>query len=121
MQYACERDGNKVLMIFTCEYQYGIDTKLSCIYIAYIKVDIIDWCKLCFPLSILDRITDGNNMLCVYDCMFNPTVWLKIKRFLYCVVSRRIALRCIAFICIALLYITLHCIILHCMTLHDIT
>ena len=28
-------------------------------------------------LSILDRITVGNNLLCVYDCMFNPSVILQ--------------------------------------------
>ena len=37
---------------------------------------------MCFPCSILDSITGGNNVLCVYDRMFNPTVKLHINRFL---------------------------------------
>ena len=35
-----------------------------------------------FPWSILCRITDGNNLLCVYDCMFNQTVSFQTDRFL---------------------------------------
>ena len=51
-------------------------------YTSYIKLGRIDWSTVFFPWSILDRITDGNNLLCFYYCMFNLTVSLQINRFL---------------------------------------
>ena len=49
-------------------------------YIAYVKLDRIEQC---FHWSILDCITDGINLLRVYDCMFSPTVMVQINRLLY--------------------------------------
>ena len=40
---------------------------------AYITLGRIDCGKLYFPWLILDHITGGNNVLCVYECMLNST------------------------------------------------
>ena len=55
---------------------------------------------ICFPWSMLDRVTHGNNFSCVYDSMFNPNVMMQINRFLYYLRSLSPGMSLIAALCI---------------------
>ena len=51
--------------------------------VLFVCVVIRDFVKTMFFLGdLIDRVTVGNNLLCFYDCMFNPTVRLQINRLL---------------------------------------